>query len=135
MRGPHGCGMTTCSNGLRPLLPQPEPGGRRDAVRVAHEDVRRRPDGDRHAPLDVSEQADPIARRVSQLARFQARDGARVTSLRHQAVDLDDEAARRLLILLDGTRDTGALIDQSGLDAATVKEYLRKLSSLSLLVA
>jgi SAM-dependent methyltransferase len=72
---------------------------------------------------------------VSQLARFQARDGARVTSLRHQAVDLDDEAARRLLILLDGTRDTGALIDQSGLDAATVKEYLRKLSSLSLLVA
>ena len=28
--------------------------------------------------------------------------------------------------LLDGTRDTSALIDQSGLDAATVKEYLRE---------
>ena len=72
---------------------------------------------------------------VSQLARFQAHEGARVTSLRHQAVDLDDEGARRLLLLLDGTRDRKALIEQSGLTGATVAEYLKKLSSLSLLMS
>ena len=35
---------------------------------------------------------------VSQLARFQAKEGARVTSLRHQSIDLDDEGARRLIV-------------------------------------
>jgi methyltransferase-like protein len=72
---------------------------------------------------------------VSQLARFQANEGARVTSLRHQAVDLDDDAARRLLVLLDGTRDTKQLLAQSGLDVTTLADFLKKLSSLSLLVA
>lgn len=72
---------------------------------------------------------------VSQLARFQVKEGGRVTSLRHQAVDLDDDGARRLLPLLDGTRENEQLISQSGLDDATVKEFLKKLSSLSLLMA
>ena len=72
---------------------------------------------------------------VSQLARFQAKEGARVTSLRHQAVDLDDEQARRLIPLLDGTRDRDALLRDSGLDPATLDDYLKKLSNLSLLVA
>ncbi len=72
---------------------------------------------------------------VSQLARFQANEGARVTSLRHQAVDLDDDAARRLLVLLDGTRDMKQLLAQSGLDVTTLADFLKKLSSLSLLVA
>ena len=54
---------------------------------------------------------------VSQLAAFPGEEGARVTSLRHQAVDLDDEAARRLAHLCwtePATRE--ALIAQSGLD-------------------
>lgn len=72
---------------------------------------------------------------ITALCRYQAKEGSRVTSLRHQAVDLDDEAARRLLLLLDGTRDRAALIAQTGLDAATVDLYLNKLSSLSLLVS
>ena len=72
---------------------------------------------------------------ISSLCRYQAKEGARVTSLRHQAVDLDDEAARRLLMLLDGTRDREALSAQSGLDPATVDSYLNKLASLSLLVS
>jgi SAM-dependent methyltransferase len=70
---------------------------------------------------------------VSLLARQQAKEGTRVTSLRHQAVDLDDEAARRLLPLLDGTRDWNALSSASGLDESTLGEFLKKLASLSLL--
>lgn len=72
---------------------------------------------------------------VSKLARFQAKAGARVTSLRHQSVDLDDEAARRLVTLLDGKRDKAALIADSGLDPEMVDAFLTKLLSLSLLIA
>jgi methyltransferase-like protein len=72
---------------------------------------------------------------VSQLARFQAKEGSRVTSLRHQAIDLDDDQARRLLPLLDGTRDRSALLRDSGLDPATLDEFLKRLSNLSLLIA
>jgi methyltransferase-like protein/ubiquinone/menaquinone biosynthesis C-methylase UbiE len=72
---------------------------------------------------------------VSQLARFQAKEGVRVTSLRHQAIDLDDEHARRLLPLLDGSRDRDALLRDSGLDPDTLAEFLKKLLNLSLLMA
>jgi SAM-dependent methyltransferase len=72
---------------------------------------------------------------ASMLARFQAKEGSRVASLRHQSVDLDDEAARRLLVLLDGTRDRSALIRETGLDPGELEEFLRKLASLSLLQA
>ena len=69
------------------------------------------------------------------LALYQAKEGARVTSLRHQAVDLDDERALKLISLLDGTRDRATLQAQTGLDDATLDEFLRKLASLSLLIA
>jgi SAM-dependent methyltransferase len=72
---------------------------------------------------------------VSKLARFQSKEGVRVTSLRHQAIDLDDEAARRLVVLLDGNRDRTALANDSGLDPATVEAFLEKLASLSLLIS
>lgn len=72
---------------------------------------------------------------VSKLARYQSKEGARVTSLRHQAVELDDEAARRLVALLDGNRDRTALVNDSGLDRATVDAFLEKLASLSLLIS
>jgi SAM-dependent methyltransferase len=72
---------------------------------------------------------------VSKLARYQCKEGARVTSLRHQAVDLDDEAARRLVALLDGQRDRKALADDSGLDPETIDAFLTKLASLSLLIS
>jgi hypothetical protein len=72
---------------------------------------------------------------VTQLARFQAKEGARVTSLRHQAVDLDDPQARLLIPLLDGSRDRGALLRDSGLEPSVLDDYLKKLSNLSLLVA
>jgi SAM-dependent methyltransferase len=47
--------------------------------------------------------------RASALARLQARDAIDVTSLRHENVRMEEPAARRLLTLLDGTRDRAAL--------------------------
>lgn len=49
---------------------------------------------------------------ASPLARVQARSEAAVTTLLHTSVDLRDPIARRLLVLLDGTRDRAALIDE-----------------------
>ncbi|MDP2710378.1 MAG: methyltransferase regulatory domain-containing protein [Solirubrobacteraceae bacterium] len=47
--------------------------------------------------------------RVTAMARLQAREGALVANLRHDAVTLDDPA-RALVMLLDGTRDRAALL-------------------------
>jgi SAM-dependent methyltransferase len=72
---------------------------------------------------------------VHPLARQQAKEGTRVTSLRHQAVEMDEEPARRLLVLLNGERDRAALVRDSGLDPETLDAFLQKLLSLSLLTA
>jgi hypothetical protein len=47
--------------------------------------------------------------RVSALARHQAAAGEVVTNLRHASVRIEDELGRRLVTLLDGTRDRAAL--------------------------
>ncbi len=47
--------------------------------------------------------------RASALARLQARTRADVTSLRHSSVRLEDPFVRRLLMLIDGTRDRSAI--------------------------
>ena len=54
--------------------------------------------------------------RASALARLQAERAIDVTSLRHENVRMEEPAARRLLTLLDGTRDRDAL--RAGLAAA-----------------
>jgi SAM-dependent methyltransferase len=46
---------------------------------------------------------------ASALARLQARDGEPVATLRHASIRVDDELDRRVLELLDGTRDREAL--------------------------
>jgi SAM-dependent methyltransferase len=57
--------------------------------------------------------ASPVERPVaSPLARIQARAGDTLTTLLHTSVELRDPVARRLLVLLDGTRDRTALIDE-----------------------
>jgi hypothetical protein len=48
--------------------------------------------------------------RASALARIQARRGARITTLRHSVVEIQDPLARELISLLDGTRDRAALL-------------------------
>jgi hypothetical protein len=49
------------------------------------------------------------APQTSALARHQAREGDTVTNLRHVSVRVEDDLGRRLLTLLDGTRDRAAL--------------------------
>jgi methyltransferase-like protein/SAM-dependent methyltransferase len=51
----------------------------------------------------------PIA---SRLARMQAETNDRVVNLRHEGIRLEDDLVRRLLLLLDGTRDRAALITE-----------------------
>ena len=57
------------------------------------------------------------APRASALARHQARAGETVTNLRHASVRIEDDLGRRLVTLLDGTRDRAAL-------AAAVRAHL-----------
>ena len=60
-----------------------------------------------HAPrLATQAGARPEA---SPLARLEARSGSMVTTLLHSSVQLDDEAARYALQLMDGTRDRAEL--------------------------
>jgi Predicted methyltransferase regulatory domain/Methyltransferase domain len=49
------------------------------------------------------------APRATALARHQARAGGTVTNLRHASVRIEDDLGRRLVTLLDGTRDRAAL--------------------------
>lgn len=48
--------------------------------------------------------------RASALARLQAAEGPEMTSLTHEIVRMEEPAARRLVQLLDGTRDRPAII-------------------------
>jgi SAM-dependent methyltransferase/methyltransferase-like protein len=73
----------------------------------------------------------PVA---SAVARVQLECGETVTNLRHDAVKLDDEIVRRLLPLLDGTRDRAALVAALGEPADAVDARLRHLAKLALLV-
>ena len=84
---------------------------------------------------------------ASPLARRQARGGALVTNLRHDVVRVEDELGRRLVTLLDGSRDRGALVDalrgyllEAGLEEppaieSGLERSLEGLASLALLRA
>jgi hypothetical protein len=60
-----------------------------------------------HPPRPASAPDD--APRATALARHQARAGETVTNLRHASVRIEDDLGRRLVTLLDGTRDRAAL--------------------------
>jgi len=66
------------------------------------------------------------------LARAQAQEGTFVATLRHAAVNLDDPLARRLLVLLDGTRDAAALASAVGEPRGEVDARLAHLARLGL---
>ena len=65
---------------------------------------------------------------ASALARLQARDGEPVVTLRHASIRVDDELDRRVLALLDGTRDRAALRAElagfDGLDSDALAERI-----------
>jgi len=95
-----------------------------------------------HAPrLAATPGERPVA---SALARLELEGGEFVTNLRHDTVHLDDDIARRLLPLLDGTRDRAALVATLGDSLRTIdgtrpaealEGRLRHLAKLGLLLA
>lgn len=85
-----------------------------------------------HVPdLATTLGARPVA---SALARAQVEHGKAVTNLRHATVELDDALVRRMLPLLDGTRDIAALAAELGEVPETIEARLRHLARLALLV-
>jgi SAM-dependent methyltransferase len=66
-------------------------------------------------------------------ARLQAARGTRVTTLLHTEVDVPDELGRRLITLLDGTRDRAALLRELGRPADELERSLQGLAALGLL--
>jgi hypothetical protein len=77
---------------------------------------------------------------ASPLARRQAAEGEFVTTLRHRSVRLEDDLGRRLVTLLDGTRDRAALAAELGPDAgddveAALERSLDGLARLGLLIS
>lgn len=74
-------------------------------------------------PPAVSTVAPPRPR-VSALARLEAAQGEMLTTVRHTGLRLDDDLGRRLVTLLDGTRDRAELLEQLQPSAATGREEL-----------
>jgi hypothetical protein len=72
----------------------------------------------------------PVA---SALARLQAAEGTRVTTLLHSSLDIGDELGRRLIGLLDGTHDRAALIAELGRPADELERSLEGLARAGLL--
>jgi hypothetical protein len=74
--------------------------------------------------------------KVSPLARHQASNGElHVTTLWHRALEIEGEEARRMLSLLDGTRDHDALCQAMDCSSERLETELHMLGRLGLLVA
>jgi methyltransferase-like protein len=64
-----------------------------------------------------------------------------VTNLRHVSISVDDEAARHLLLMLDGTRNRHQLLDEirsavaEGVTAAQLEKKLDELAKMAVFVA
>jgi len=91
-------------------------------------------------PPQFARQADDRPR-ASAVARRQAATGEYVTTLSHEWVHVEDDLARRLLTLLDGTRNRPAILGElraSGAPDARLEELessLERLAKLALLEA
>jgi|SRR5579863_6670587 len=93
-----------------------------------------------HAPSFACQASERPA--SSALARAQVRERSEVTNLRHASVEVQDEAARQLLALLDGTHNRRELLEQlrarghsSEITAEQLEANLAKLANLALLAA
>jgi SAM-dependent methyltransferase len=73
---------------------------------------------------------------TSPLVRYQAVNGqSLVTTLSHRAIEIEGEEARRMLMLLDGTRDRAALCSAMDCSRERLDTELRTLGRLGMLVA
>ena len=61
------------------------------------------------------------------------RRGERVTTLRHTSVEVPDALGRRLIGLLDGTRDRAALLRELGRPADELERSLEGLARIGVL--
>lgn len=79
----------------------------------------------------------PACPRVSAFARLEALTGGNVTNARHERVALDEKTTRRVLSLLDGRRDRGALLSKLGseFDSQRLQAELGRIARLALLQA
>jgi SAM-dependent methyltransferase len=82
------------------------------------------------SPLVTTPSERPVA---SAVARLQAARGTRVTTLRHTEIDVPDELGRRLIALLDGTRDRAALLRELDRPADELERSLQGLARIGLL--
>ncbi len=89
-----------------------------------------------HAPAFASEVSErPLG---SALARAQIQNSRTVSNLLYGSVEIDDETARRLLSLLDGSRDRKQLLAELHADSITAEQLeldLKKLAKMALLAA
>ena len=83
-------------------------------------------------PLPAAVGERPVA---SALARVQAARGTHVTNLWHATVEVPDDLGRRLITLLDGTRDRAALLQEMQRPAAELERSLEGLRRIALLEA
>lgn len=93
----------------------------------------------RAAPFVLKPSERPQA---SALARAQLRNGPGVTNLRHAVIEVEDEAARQLLSLLDGTRDRAELVSElrkrlpsEDITTEQLELNLNRLGKMALLVS
>jgi SAM-dependent methyltransferase len=70
---------------------------------------------------------------ASALARLQAARGTQLTNLWHGSVEVPDELGRRLITLLDGTRDRAALLRELDRPAEELERSLAGLARIALL--
>lgn len=93
-----------------------------------------------HAPKFVSTVSERPA--ASPLVHAQVRAGLSVANLRHGSISVDDEAARHLLLMLDGTRDRQQLLAEirsqlaeGEVTAGQLERKLEELAKMAVLVA
>ena len=93
----------------------------------------------RRGAVELHAWAPPVAAEAgdrphaSALARLQVAAGEPAVTLRHETVRVDDERGRRLLALLDGSRDRHALAEALGLDERAARELPDRLGQLAAL--
>jgi hypothetical protein len=85
----------------------------------------------------------PERPRISPVARLEATEGTTLTTVRHTQYEVEDDLTRRLVTLLDGTRDRGALLTAlqeepapaDGRLAASIDASLARLAGAGMLDA
>jgi hypothetical protein len=144
-RGPHGATLTTDHDGLKAALvrlgdawPRALPVAELTGDEAVYEALLRAYAVNLvqlhvWAPALAAEPPErPVA---SALARWQAARGPRITNLWHATVEVPDELGRRLITLLDGTRDRAALLRELGRPADELERSLEGLARIALLEA